>query len=84
MQNISRSKSFGRFVLIVLLLDVWPIMTQKSIFQGQKWPGLSRQLKTHIAISMFPILLSTNLYDKDHMYPIHSKGMKKEKVIPYP
>jgi hypothetical protein len=50
-------------------LDGWPIVTPKSIFQSQKK-------------SMFPILLGTNLYGKDHMYPIHSKGMKKEKVVP--
>ena len=65
-----------------LLLDGWPIVTQKSIFQSQKRSGLSIQLKTHIAILMFPILLGSNLYGKDHMYPIHSKGMKKEKVVP--
>ena len=31
-----------------LLLDGWPILTQKNIFQSQKRPGLYRQLKTHI------------------------------------
>ena len=50
-------------------LDGWPIVTPKSIFQSQK--------KFNVSYTTWYKSLWQGPY-----VPIHSKGMKKEKVVP--